>query len=348
MANPSSERKGTRTRLDARVRARERVTRTSRGSGATPDATPMAVEALDARMLFSADFVPVEAPTDVTLPSAEIRPFEADSASNAAPASVGTSRHELIVVDAAVPDADMLIERLMTDAGTDRSFELLRINAIDDGVSRISAYLASASQSFDAVHVIAHGDDASLQLGVGTLDQAALASRANELARWADALTADADLLLYGCDVAGSEAGRAAGDLAALTGADVAASVDRTGSARLGGDFDLEYRVGKIDASLALSASTQALFEGVLATFTVTNTNDSGAGSASAGDPRCERERRGRHHRVQHRGRRLRADDLADERPAGDHRHGEPGCPDAGRAWLHWATADQAQWQRHQ
>ena len=57
-----------------------------------------------------------------------------------------------------------------------------------------------------------------------------LFARAAQIASWGDALSADADVLLYGCDVAASADGPAlVGGLAQLTGADVAASDDHRG-----------------------------------------------------------------------------------------------------------------------
>jgi hypothetical protein len=67
--------------------------------------------------------------------------------------------------------------------------------------------------------------------------------------------------------------------LSRLTGADVAASNDLTGSATLGGDWELEVGTGAIKAPLAFQPQTIKAYDAVLATFTVTNTNDSGLGS---------------------------------------------------------------------
>ena len=63
------------------------------------------------------------------------------------------------------------------------------------------------------------------------------------IGRWESALTADGDLLLYGCDLAVSDEGRTiVRTIGDWTGTDVAASTDLTGSAWFGGDWDLEYR----------------------------------------------------------------------------------------------------------
>ena len=98
------------------------------------------------------------------------------------------------------------------------------------------------------------------------LDLQTLVQRAAEIESWSHALTADADLLIYGCDIAATQAGEAlVSGLAALTGADVAASDDTTGHASLGGDWDLEHRVGPIETNVAVSAAAQASWTAALA-----------------------------------------------------------------------------------
>lgn len=67
---------------------------------------------------------------------------------------------------------------------------------------------------------------------------------------WAQHLAADADILLYGCDIAQGEAGQAlVTELARLTGADIAASTNTTGSAEQGGDWVLERQTERIEAA---------------------------------------------------------------------------------------------------
>ena len=59
------------------------------------------------------------------------------------------------------------------------------------------------------------------------------------------AMTADGDVLVYGCDVAAGDVGQQfVAALAASTDADIAASTDITGAASPGGNWDLEAHVG--------------------------------------------------------------------------------------------------------
>ena len=81
-------------------------------------------------------------------------------------------------------------------------------------------------------------------------------------------LSSNADLLFYGCNLAAGDDGQdLVNSLTLLTGADVAASDDVTGSAQFGGDWVLEYGKGEIETAVAVSAETQQNWNGVLATF---------------------------------------------------------------------------------
>src|SRR5690606_30326430 len=108
----------------------------------------------------------------------------------------------------------------------------------------------------------------NLTLGSDQFSSDTLASQGAALQGWAEYLGEDADILLYGCDVAQGEQGQAFIDqLAELTGADIAASTDPTGAAGQGGDWHLEATTGRIEAGV-LSA---AAYDGLLAAPTVTD-----------------------------------------------------------------------------
>ena len=94
-------------------------------------------------------------------------------------------------------------------------------------------------------------------------------------------MTEDADLLLYGCNLAGNSEGEEfVAVLSTMTGADVAASTDLTGHETLGGDWDLEYQTGLIEAN-RLSISK---YFGTLNKFTITaNTDVVVAGTGGVG-----------------------------------------------------------------
>src|SRR5690606_26565247 len=78
-----------------------------------------------------------------------------------------------------------------------------------------------------------------------------------------DATRPGADLLLYGCDVA-AEDDSLLELIKARAHVDVAASADLTGDERLGGDWELEIRKGRIDASAAFSKTALRDYRHVL------------------------------------------------------------------------------------
>ncbi|MEO8410984.1 MAG: DUF4347 domain-containing protein, partial [Propionivibrio sp.] len=223
------------------------------------------VETMEERILHSADLAPLLIEAGVS----DISDSQAETL-----AENNLRANEIAFIDAALPDAAELRADLLAQSAAGRSIEVVVIEAGADGFSLITRTLAER-HDLAAVHVLAHGSDGQLQLGNSLLDAQSLLQRAGEVAGWGQALSQEGDLLLYGCDLAATTAGQQlVQNLAALTGADVAASTDTTGAAARGGDWVLEYQTGRIEAALAPSLSEQMRWLGVMDTFQVTTTND--------------------------------------------------------------------------
>ncbi len=188
-------------------------------------------------------------------------------------------RHEIVIIDESVTDFQAFIDDLQAGSDASARFEIVVLAANSDGVERINEIL-SAYNDVDALHIISHGDDGAVKLGDTWLNSVNLEQYSDTLASWGNSLQQDADILIYGCELAETANGKAfINDLAQFTGADVAASDDLTGHSTLGGDWDLEYVSGSVETSVALNASAQAAYQGVLNTFVVSNTNATGVGS---------------------------------------------------------------------
>src|SRR5712691_228796 len=197
----------------------------------------------------------------------------------AQPLPTGHVRHELVIVDAGVGDESQLLHALRNLNDPNRQVEIVVLSPDKDGIVQISQVLAT-HHDLDAVHVLSHGTDGALKLGSTWLTSENLGGYAGEIAQWHHALSSDADLMFYGCDLAQSVDGRTLLDaLHTLTGADIAASTDDTGDSLLGGNWNLEYDLGTVTTSTVLTSETAADWHALLNTFVVTNTNDSGAGS---------------------------------------------------------------------
>jgi trimeric autotransporter adhesin len=233
------------------------------------------VEELEPRILYSGDANPLLwAGTDPTEPQAVVAPVDAGTQAVTAPQQQ-ERRRELVFVDAAVPDAQRLIDGLLAQRSSGADIEVVQVRADANGLQQISDVLAG-EKGIDAVHIVSHGESGRLWLGSGLVSVDGLRAHSGFDA-WRNALADDADVLLWGCNVADGEAGEAfVRQFAASTGADVAASSDDTGSAARGGNWTLEFAVGGVLPGNVLAGPQ---WNGLLATFTVTNINDAGAGS---------------------------------------------------------------------
>ena len=153
-----------------------------------------------------------------------------------------TPSKQIVFVDSRVQDISSLLAGLPSD------IEVHVLDASRDGLAQMQELLAGRS-GLDAIHLLGHGSSGSAQLGSTTLFNANLSTFQAQLAQIGQSLTAEGDLLLYGCNVAQGDAGQAfIEQIAQLTGADVAASTDLTGAAALGGDWVLEAQVGVVEA----------------------------------------------------------------------------------------------------
>ena len=177
-------------------------------------------------------------------------------------------RREVAFINGDVVDYQTLIDGLADN------IEVVILDNTSDGIQQINEYLAS-KQHINAVHIVSHGNDSGFWLGNTFVDQAALQARQSEIASWSDSLNNDADVLIYGCNLAGSEQGQTLLDeLGTLTDADIAASDDLTGSHALGGDWELEYSSGTVESAIVFSNTAQTNWFGTLDAITVTTTTD--------------------------------------------------------------------------
>lgn len=247
------------------------------------------LEELESRILFSADtallanFVSLDGAavtgpqqyqmTPVVLPAATASSSAGGAAGvDAALVAAATDektgspaiRQEIVFIDGAVDGAPSMATQLRARQEDGRSLEVVVLDTDADGVSQIGLVLASR-HDIDAVHIISHGSDGELRLGSTQLNLASLPASVIRISHWGEALATRADILLYGCDVAFSSSGQRFVDtLALLTGADMAASSNVTGSAALLADWTLEYASGQIESQGVADAALRQNFNGIL------------------------------------------------------------------------------------
>lgn len=164
---------------------------------------------------------------------------------------------QIIFIDPSVEDYQSLNSPI-------EGSEVIVLDANSNGIQQITEVLRER-KNISSIHIVSHGTAANLYLGMAQLSLDNLDSYKNVLGSWTQALSPYADILLYGCNVAAGEKGNTfIEQFSNLTGADIAASVDPTGNARLRGDWELERSTGEIESTLAFSPQSMQAYNGVL------------------------------------------------------------------------------------
>ncbi|MBE9029630.1 DUF4347 domain-containing protein [filamentous cyanobacterium LEGE 11480] len=148
----------------------------------------------------------------------------------------------VLFVDAGVGQRELLTQSAASGTA------VYWLDAERDAIGQITTVLA-AHRGLESVQIASHGMIGGVQLGGDWLSAANLSNYVGHLKTWGEALSETGDLLLYGCEVGqGAVGSDFVASLAAMTGADVAASNNLTGHHSLGGDWDLEVMSGAIEA----------------------------------------------------------------------------------------------------
>ncbi len=86
-------------------------------------------------------------------------------------------------------------------AGVKPGTEVVVLDGNRDAIDQITEILSDRT-NIDSIHIISHGAPGSLQLGNGCLSADNVETYSDRLQQWRSALTVDADILIYGCNVA--------------------------------------------------------------------------------------------------------------------------------------------------
>jgi uncharacterized delta-60 repeat protein len=136
------------------------------------------------------------------------------------------------------------------------------------------------------LHIISHGAPGCLFLGNTQLNLETLERYTTQLKSWFKVPLTKGDLggslLLYGCNVAARDAGEEfLNKLHNITQANIAASRNLTGNPQQGGNWDLDFIIGDIEAELAFNTETQTTYAGILADPVAADDNLGAAGTTS-------------------------------------------------------------------
>ncbi|MBN3924983.1 DUF4347 domain-containing protein [Nostoc sp. NMS4] len=165
----------------------------------------------------------------------------------------------ILFLDSSVKNYEILLKSVVS------GIEVIVLDSNQDGVEQITQILLQRPR-VESVHIVSHGSPGCLYLGNNQLSLSSLERYTQELQIWFCS-----SLILYGCNVATGDAGEEfLQKLHRLTGANIAASTTPTGNAALGGDWNLQVKVGKDfpipnPMALAFREETLATYTGILA-----------------------------------------------------------------------------------
>ncbi|UCE37655.1 MAG: DUF4347 domain-containing protein [Thermoplasmata archaeon] len=178
---------------------------------------------------------------------------------------------ELIFLDPSIENYASLLRGILysedsASTGYRSGNEVYVLDVNRDGIEQISEELTNY-HNVAGIHIISHGSMGSLTLGSTDLFSGNIDNYAHQLSLWNPFLTDDADILLYGCNIAEGEQGETfIKKLSEFTKADIAASNDPTGSSELGGDWKLEVTTGLIETTVPFSAEVLEDYNHLLGT----------------------------------------------------------------------------------
>ncbi|MEG3842162.1 DUF4347 domain-containing protein, partial [Microcoleus sp. herbarium14] len=166
-----------------------------------------------------------------------------------------------MVVDSRVENYEQLI------CGIKAGTEVFVLNPTKDAIEQITEILGQRS-STNSLHIVSHGREAAVEIGRAELNLHNIETYSSQLQQWGKALGEQGSILLYGCNVAAGASGiKFIQKLSELTKANIAASNNLTGSAALGGDWELEIATGRINAELAFKKEVLETYTSVLVTL---------------------------------------------------------------------------------
>ncbi|MEO1133340.1 MAG: DUF4347 domain-containing protein, partial [Cyanobacteria bacterium J06639_1] len=155
---------------------------------------------------------------------------------------VSSTPVNLVVIDSAVGDRDILVNNLHSHA------TVLLLEADVDGIAQLGQILSDYVGSVSRLHVVSHGFPGCLRLGTAQLCLETFSQYEYVFQLWARALSHDASVLLYGCQVAAGQLGkRFVQTLSRRVGAKVAASSSPVGHESKNANWTLDFTTGQFE-----------------------------------------------------------------------------------------------------
>lgn len=154
--------------------------------------------------------------------------------------TIALFENELFVIDANLKDVQSFLDRIPEGA------DVLTIAPHESGLNKARDFLKRENKIFSAVHIISHGSHNQFTIGVDIVSDETAIDQKSLWEAIGNSLGEQGDILIYACDFAADDDGKATLSLLSqIVGADFAASDDITGAS---GDWELEVSTGVIEA----------------------------------------------------------------------------------------------------
>jgi hypothetical protein len=188
---------------------------------------------------------------------------------------------EIAFIGSDIPEGQTLI------SGIKKGIETAILDPNQDAIAQIGETIKG--KKYSAIHIICHGAPGHLQLGNTALNIETLPQYTQQIQQWRESLSAEASILLYGCNVAQSVGAgpptylriidnsnkpaptppcgnQFLTQLHQLTGAVIAANPNPTGNAALGGTWKLTSSIppSPTQPKLALTETALKTYSGIL------------------------------------------------------------------------------------
>lgn len=142
---------------------------------------------------------------------------------------------KLLIIDPAVLDSDVLLKNRKS------GYELIQLNANTAPIEQITQALIAKAPVGELV-LVAHATPGQIHFSNDCIDTTRLEQHRDMLQDWRNALTTDAKLCIYACELAAGEAGQAfIEQFKMLTGTEVAASSLPVGNTEAGLNWKLNH-----------------------------------------------------------------------------------------------------------
>ncbi len=166
---------------------------------------------------------------------------------------------KIVFIDSSLDDYQTLHQ------GLSDGYQAYILASNKDGIEQIT-HILSKFERVEALHIVSHGTPGTLHLGTTQLNTNNIHRYQNQLQIWSNVLSHQAQILLYGCEVAKGNCGEAfLQSLSYVMGAAITASTTPTGNHTKGGNWNFETQIGYGQPSPAFHKSTLNQYRGIMA-----------------------------------------------------------------------------------